>query len=431
MLSRQTSKVSVISLCLILGILAFFNSCKKKPKPEDPIASAKDWYLNDNVNGNTILQSSKGTRQVIKQDVDWSTARTFKLDDGSDVVSVPVKMVLGEGALGGSYILLIDKFKSNYRVQVAFSPEKEYFNDRVSDNGMIAVYKQTTNNNLMHVPRKNNKDKLMAITCTSWYLTTTYYDYNGSVLGSTSRYLFQSCSGDLGDYPEPDHGGPTDCQGVVAGGAYPTDCGCIGGTTGITECPLREIIDSVTNPCIKTQVALAGSAQTTIRNMMREVFGGPSEVESLNLTFKDVTNLPNTTSGDAKRWSATNNDFEIRLNQNTLKVSSKEYILSTVYHEILHAYMFSKLTPGPDGRYNITSQHEDMANKYVILMTGALKIAFPDISDQEAWGLSWGGLEDTNLYTTKLTQAQRDAISETNRRHTHKTATDKQGTYCN
>ncbi|MDQ0966085.1 hypothetical protein QFZ20_001488 [Flavobacterium sp. W4I14] len=179
MLSKQTSKLSVISLCLILGILAFFNSCKKNPKPEDPIASAKDWYLNDNVNGNTILQSSKGTRQVIKQDVDWSTARTFKLDDGSDVVSVPVKMVLGEGALGGSYMLLIDKFKSNYRVQVAFSPEKEYFNDRISDNGMIAVYKQTTNNNLMYVPRKNNKDKLMAITCTSWYLTTTYYDYNG------------------------------------------------------------------------------------------------------------------------------------------------------------------------------------------------------------------------------------------------------------
>lgn len=152
---------------------------------------------------------------------------------------------------------------------------------------------------------------------------------------------------------------------------------------------------------------------------MREVFGGPSEVESLNLTFKDVTNLPNTTSGDAKRWSATNNDFEIRLNQNTLEVSSKEYILSTVYHEILHAYMFSKLTPSPDGRYNITPQHEDMANKYVILMTGALKIAFPK-----------GGLGDTNLYTTKLTQAQRDAISETNRLHTHKTATDKQGTYC-
>ncbi|WP_157258189.1 hypothetical protein [Pedobacter ginsenosidimutans] len=48
-----------------------------------------------------------------------------------------------------------------------------------------------------------------------------------------------------------------------------------------------------------------------------------------------------------------------------------------------------------------------MTNKYVTLMTGALKIAFPNISDQEALGLSWGGLQGTNLYTTKLIQAQR------------------------
>jgi hypothetical protein len=429
-MNKLTLKLIIIS-CLLSGVLVIFNSCKKNQKPEDPIASAKDWYLKDNVNGSTILQSSKGTSQQIKQEVDWTGARTFKLDNGSDVVSVPVKMILGKGALGGSYMLLIDKLKNNYRVQVAYSSEKEYFKDHISDVGMVAVYKQTNNNNLIDVPHISNKNKLMAITCTSWYMITTYYGYDGSVTGSSSRYLFQSCSGDLGDYPEPDHGGPVDCQGVVAGGAYPTDCGCIGGTTGITECPLREILDSVNNSCIKTQLAIARNAQTTIRNMMTEVFGGPSEVERLNLTFKDVTNLPDTTSGDAKRWSATNIDFEIRLNQNTLKVSSKEYILSTIYHEILHAYMFSKLTPGPDGRYNVSAQHEDMAIKYVTLMTGALKIAFPNISDQEAWGLSWGGLEGTNLYRTKLTQAQRDAIGETNRRHTHKSATDKQGTYCN
>ncbi|QDW26591.1 hypothetical protein FFJ24_017875 [Pedobacter sp. KBS0701] len=429
MSKKLTLKLFIIS-CFISGALIIFNSCKKNQKPEDPIASAKDWYLNDNVNGNTILQSSKGSKQQIKEEVDWSNARTFKLDNGNDVVSVPVKMILGEGALGGSYMLLFDKLKNNYRVQVAYSPEKNYFKDHISDNGMIAVYKQTTNNNLMNVPRISNKNKLMSITCTSWYLTTTYYAYDGTELGSTSRYLFQSCSGDLGDYPEPDHGGSIDCQGVVAGGAYATDCGCIGGSTGISECPLREVIDSVKNPCIKTQVTWAGTAQTTIRNMMREVFGGPTEVESLNLTFRDVTNLPDTISGDAKRWSATNNDFEIRLNQNTLKGYSKEYILSTIYHEILHAYMFSKLTPGPDGKYNITTQHEDMANKYVFLMTGALKIAFPGISDQDAWGLSWGGLEDTNLYKTKLTKAQRDTIADVNKGHTNKSAT-KLGTYCN
>ncbi|MDQ0964627.1 hypothetical protein QFZ20_000030 [Flavobacterium sp. W4I14] len=58
----------------------------------------------------------------------------------------------------------------------------------------------------------------MAITCTSWYLVTTYYDGYGNTTGSSSQFLYTSCSGDLGDYPEPDHGGPVDCAGVLAGG---------------------------------------------------------------------------------------------------------------------------------------------------------------------------------------------------------------------
>lgn len=239
-------------------------------------------------------------------------------------------------------------------------------------------------------------------------------DINQYMGSSNFQYYYYSVSGTCGNQGD----------GVVYYGEGPVN------PFPEPETPEKEIMDSVDNPCIKSQVANAATAQTTIRNMMIEVFGGQDEVESLNLTFKDVTILPDTTSGDAKRWSATNNDFEIRLNKNTLPTYSKEYILSTIYHEVLHAYMFNQLTPGPDGKYNITSQHEDMANKYVFLMTGALKIAFPGISDQEAWGLSWGGLEDTNLYKTKLTKAQRDEITDINKAHTNKSAT-KLGTYCN
>ncbi|TCD18275.1 hypothetical protein EZ456_21450 [Pedobacter psychrodurus] len=429
MIHKLTPKLFLISLCLFLGFFTIFNSCKKTQKTEDPISNARDWYSKSNLNGTQLL-SSKGTSQQIKQELDWSSASTFQLESGSDVVSVPVKMVLGKGALGGSYMLLIDKLKNNYRVQVAYSPEKEYFKGLTTDVGMRDVYKQTTSSNFINAPRLSNKDKLMAITCTSWYMVTTYYTYDGNLAGTSSRYLFQSCSGDLGDYPEPDYGGPVDCQGVVAGGAYATDCGCIGGTTGITSCPLREIVDSVSNTCLKAQLNTARNAQTTIRNMLNETFGGPSEFESLHLKFKDVTTLADNVSGDAGRETATSVYFNIRLNQNKLPGYSKEYILSTIYHEILHAYLFSKMEKGPDGRFHISTQHDDMANKYLTLMTGALKIAFPNISDQEAWALSWGGLEETDLYTKKLTQAQRDAITVTNRRHTNKLATDKQGTYC-
>ncbi|TBO41125.1 hypothetical protein [Pedobacter kyonggii] len=249
-----------------------------------------------------------------------------------------------------------------------------------------------------------------------------------------------SCSGaGGGQYEEVDvepvDGSPdpyVDCNGNVNGSAIEIpNCGCIGGTTGLESCEQREIIDSVKNQCIKAQLANALSAKTTIRNMLNETFGGTVQFESLNLTFTDVTTLPDNISGDAGRASATSIYFDIRLNANKLPGYSQEYILSTIYHEILHAYMFSKLTMGSDGKYNISTQHEDMANKYLILMTGALKIAFPNISSQDAWALSWGGLEGTNLYTSKLTQEQRDAINEVNGKYMNKSTSPKQGTYCN
>lgn len=78
--------------------------------------------------------------------------------------------------------------------------------------------------------------------------------------------------------------------------------------------------------------------------MLNETFGDTAQFESLNLTFTTVTNLPDTIAGNAGRASATSIYFDIRLNANILPDYSQEYILSTIYHEILHTYMYSKLT---------------------------------------------------------------------------------------
>jgi hypothetical protein len=76
-----------------------------------------------------------------------------------------------------------------------------------------------------------------------------------------------------------------------------------------------------------------------------------------------------------------------------LPQKSKEYMLSTVYHEILHAYLYSKYPKGADGRFVIPDQHEDMADNYVALMTGASRVAFLNIGAREARALSWGALK--------------------------------------
>jgi hypothetical protein len=65
---------------------------------------------------------------------------------------------------------------------------------------------------------------------------------------------------------------------------------------------------------------------------------------------------------------------------------SKEYIVATVYHEILHAYLIATCPVDAEGKFLLPlgNGHNNMANKYITLLTGALKIAFPDISDQQA-----------------------------------------------
>jgi hypothetical protein len=219
-----------------------------------------------------------------------------------------------------------------------------------------------------------------------------------------------------------------DCAGEAGGNAtWSFECNtCIGGTTGLTACP-REVRDSVQNPCIKAQLNLALTAKTTILNMLNNTFGGTVQFEDLSLTFEDVTNLPDSIDGIERRLSGI--EFKIMLNKNKLPDASKEYILVTIYHEILHAFLDSKLTRGPNGQHQNLAQHTQMANEYVLLMTGALQVAFPGLNSQEAWALSWGGLEKTPFYAS-LTQAQKNTIADINSRHRSNTAPNKLGTRC-
>ena len=65
------------------------------------------------------------------------------------------------------------------------------------------------------------------------------------------------------------------------------------------------------------------------------------------------------------------------------------------------------------------------------LLSGVLRVAFPNLSAQEAWGLSWGGLTDKAIpFYASLSQGQKDAITDVNTRHRDKTLTNKLGTHC-
>jgi hypothetical protein len=253
--------------------------------------------------------------------------------------------------------------------------------------------------------------------------TIHYYGHNYVEGVAGSDYLYENgsetyCQNESGvDY------GPngSDYGDMGSGGG--------GGTGGNGGDAVFEIKDSVQNDCIKAQLSHAQTAKTTIRNMLNDEFG-TNNFNDRDIVFYDITTLPDIVAGTTHGNNAYS--FIINLNENTLPQRSKEYILSTIYHEILHAYMDTQLGKDASGNYLISNQHQTMADKYVFLMTGALKVAFPNLSDRDAWALSWGGLEDTPFYKTKLSEVERLEIQNLMNRHRKNTdANLRHGTYCN
>jgi hypothetical protein len=79
----------------------------------------------------------------------------------------------------------------------------------------------------------------------------------------------------------------------------------------------------------------------------------------------------------------------IALNTFALQYSSQEKITATILHELLHIY----LRLDAPRTYTSNEQHAAMAGNYVNLLKTSLMRVFPNLSDEDATALSWGGLD--------------------------------------
>ena len=99
------------------------------------------------------------------------------------------------------------------------------------------------------------------------------------------------------------------------------------------------IKDSLTNPCAKALLAQAPNLNNDIARLMRNTFGTS---DKFNVIFKEKNSLRGTTtSGETTRLKSSESiiDIEIGLNPDILNSATKEYILATMYHEVIHAFL--------------------------------------------------------------------------------------------
>ncbi|WP_172916708.1 hypothetical protein [Capnocytophaga canis] len=113
-----------------------------------------------------------------------------------------------------------------------------------------------------------------------------------------------------------------------------------GGATEIED----EIIDNLTNPCAKDLLKQLPNLKNDIAKLLKETFGGDSKYD---ITFTEDENLRKKgIDGQANASNATKISEDeiifrsnIYLNPDILENATQEYILVTMYHEVIHAFL--------------------------------------------------------------------------------------------
>ena len=95
------------------------------------------------------------------------------------------------------------------------------------------------------------------------------------------------------------------------------------------------IKDSLTNPCAKALLAQAPNLNNDIAKLMRNTFGTS---DKFNITVSNKYLIGATGSYNGQKNGDVIN-CDIFLDDNMLKTATQEYILVTLYHEVLHAFL--------------------------------------------------------------------------------------------
>ena len=209
--------------------------------------------------------------------------------------------------------------------------------------------------------------------------------------------------------------------------APPTNCESV-----VTDTTTK----GVKNPCIKAalDLAIGAGVNSKVKSLMAGTFMGNNEI---NLDFSDFSFNVNGSNANSDAFTVPANGSQsysqqIAFNTNILPYKSKEYIVSTVYHEVLHAYLGNLFAYDTNGILIIPNQHEQIVWNYLDMLTADLRGIFSGLSEPDARALSWGGLQKTSKWAL-LSSTQRNEIEAIQTQYSTKTSTSNitsKGSYC-
>jgi hypothetical protein len=155
------------------------------------------------------------------------------------------------------------------------------------------------------------------------------------------------------------------------------------------------ITNVVNDPCIKSAVSKVISGSAT--NQFTQILNGDFYKEDYqSLTFTEYSD--GSVEGikvDGELIPGNKFNQNIRLNLAALDNASQEYMVATIYHEIIHAQLRSQGIPD-------IGQHEIIATSWRQKISDQLRIDFPNLSQRDADGLAWGGLGETPQWQTMV-----------------------------
>ncbi len=389
---------------LLILIITLFDSCKKNTQEvissdvpqvlqtKLSIAEAKNWYSTSLGTGSIsnakigtdrnklgkfvplwdkALNSEDDKYYVVESPVKFDTTIGYSVKTADKSPSVPINgttklLILKDKKTGEIISALMHIYSStgsgaeqnNYGKRdgkfsgVIFFTDIDgnFINGWKYENGKITGQSKTSSSS----PKNNNKEAPVCTTNTvSIYGHWCWYDEYGNASDCGPwEFLYSYSETTCSDYGGSGGGGGyvppiKDCAGVPNGTAhFAIPCGCVGGTTGKpANCSSnQDIIDSLRGyPCAQEVLGtFTAKLSDSISSMIKSVFGIN---ESLNLLYSVDPNLAGTTEDgyyNHINYIGGNAYYLISLNPTTLLNASKEYILATMIHEALHAYIRNK-----------------------------------------------------------------------------------------